>query len=349
MRQIRSKIDTLYIDLAFCFIFLPLVIYAFPVERWWGTYPLFFSLFILWLYITYFIYRYLVIPRLFQKGRARLTALIAIILSLAVTFAFSSYEITSPFYHINRLQRESYPYPIWGIRQNQQAIWLHYIIVVFFCFAVGMLEEAYRQRLARSEVENERNKAELALYKAQINPHFIFNTLNTIYGLLITRSDKTEASMERFITLAKYMYSNAEKEYISLAEELDYLEQYIALQQLRLNDLAEVSFSHELQRGDLQIAPMLLITFVENSFKYGISSDYPCFVHISLIQRDDELVFEAVNSTFGREVKGSSHMGIRNCRRRLELLYPGRHNLETGQDQDGTFRVRLTIKLGEKV
>ena len=335
-------------DMAFCFILLPLVIYAFPVERWWGTYPLFFCSFVGWLYVTYFLYKYFIVPRLFIKGKKRTIAVAAILLSLAVTFLFSAYEITSPLYHIHQEQRQLYPYPIWGIRQNQQAIWLHYILVVIFCFAVGMLKEVYRQKLARAEMEYERNKAELALYKAQINPHFLFNTLNTLYGLLITQSDKTEITLERFINLTKYMYNNANREFIALAEEVDYIGQYIALQQLRLNELADISFTHEVEREEMPIPPMMLITFVENAFKYGISSDDPCFIHIQLNQRAEKLCFEVVNSTFGREAGHSARMGIQNCRRRLELLYPEHHRLEIAQEH-GLFRVRLELITEETI
>ena len=335
-------------DMAFCFILLPLVIYAFPVERWWGTYPLFFCSFVGWLYVTYFLYKYFIVPRLFIKGKKRTMAVVAILLSLAVTFLFSAYEITSPLYHIHQQQRQLYPYPIWGIRQNQQAIWLHYILVVIFCFAVGMLKEVYRQKLARAEMEYERNKAELALYKAQINPHFLFNTLNTLYGLLITQSDKTEITLERFINLTKYMYNNANREFIALAEEVDYIGQYIALQQLRLNELADIRFTHEVEREEMPIPPMMLITFVENAFKYGISSDDPCFIHIQLNQRAEKLCFEVVNSTFGREAGHSARMGIQNCRRRLELLYPEHHRLEIAQEH-GLFRVRLELITEETI
>ena len=334
--------------MAFCFILLPLVIYAFPVERWWGTYPLFFCSFVGWLYVTYFLYKYFIVPRLFIKGKKRTIAVAVIVLSLAVTFLFSAYEITSPLYHIHQQQRQLYPYPIWGIRQNQQAIWLHYILVVIFCFAVGMLKEVYRQKLARAEMEYERNKAELALYKAQINPHFLFNTLNTLYGLLITQSDKTEITLERFINLTKYMYNNANREFIALAEEVDYIGQYIALQQLRLNELADIRFTHEVEREEMPIPPMMLITFVENAFKYGISSDDPCFIHIQLNQRAEKLCFEVVNSTFGREAGHSARMGIQNCRRRLELLYPEHHRLEIAQEH-GFFRVRLELITEETI
>ena len=334
--------------MAFCFILLPLVIYAFPVERWWGTYPLFFCSFVGWLYVTYFLYKYFIVPRLFIKGKKRTMAVVAILLSLAVTFLFSAYEITSPLYHIHQQQRQLYPYPIWGIRQNQQAIWLHYILVVIFCFAVGLLKEVYRQKLARAEMEYERNKAELSLYKAQINPHFLFNTLNTLYGLLITQSDKMEITLERFINLTKYMYNNANREFIALAEEVDYIGQYIALQQLRLNELADIRFTHEVEREEMPIPPMMLITFVENAFKYGISSDGPCFIHIQLNQRAEKLCFEVVNSTFGREAGHSARMGITNCRRRLELLYPEHHRLEIEQEH-GLFRVRLELLTEETI
>ena len=335
---------TLYTDFAFCFILLPLVIYAFPVERWWGTYPLFFGSFVAWLYVTYFLYKYFIIPKLFLKGRKRVAAVLAVLLSLSVTFFFSAYEITSPLHLAYQHQRQSAPFPIWGIRQNQQAVWLHYILVVVFCFAVGMLREAYRQKLAREEVEYERNRAELALYKAQINPHFLFNTLNTLYGLLITRSDKTEVTLERFINLTKYLYNNANREFIPLADEVDYIGQYIALQQLRLNELADVRFTHDVERKDMPISPMMLITFVENAFKYGISSNDPCFIHIRLSQQADRLYFEVTNRAFGRKAESSGGMGIKNCRRRLELLYPDRHRLDIGLSDEGVFRVRLELK-----
>ncbi|MCM1078385.1 MAG: histidine kinase [Bacteroidales bacterium] len=334
----------LYIDMAFCLVLLPLMIYAFPVERWLGMHPMFFGSFIGWLYATYFLYKYFIIPRLFKSGTQRMAAIAAIVFSLSVTFLLSTYEINSPLYHLRMKQLALYPYPIWGVRQNQQAVWLHYIIVVIFCFAVGMLNEAYIQRMARKEVEYERNKAELALYKAQINPHFLFNTLNTIYGLLITHSDKTETTLEQFINLTKYMYNNAGRDYISLEEEVEYIRQYIALQELRLNEFADIRFLHEVEDEAMQVPPMMLITFVENAFKYGISSNEPCFIHIRMEQHGGTLEFEVTNSAFGHSAKHSGRIGIENCRRRLALLYHDRHHLHTGHTDEGTFKVHLELK-----
>lgn len=339
---------SLYIDIAFCAIVLPLLMIAFPVERWWATAPVYFCLFVLWLYVTYFLYKRFIVPNLFHGKRSRVLALSAILVSLAVTAYFSSFEITSPFYHLRQQQLQTVSIPVWGARPNQQAVWLHYIIVVTFCFAVGMVSEAYRQRLAREEMEFERNRAELALYKAQMNPHFLFNTLNTLYGLVITRSDKAEPAMERFINLTKYMYNNTNSDFISLREEVDYIEQYIGLQKLRLNDFAKVEFVHDIEDGSLEVPPMMLITFVENAFKYGISSVESCFINIRLRQNGGSVEFEVDNSVVQNNRKESKRMGIANCRRRLELLYPGRHTLTVGKDIGGTtFCVRLELEVKE--
>lgn len=333
-----------YIDLAFCLVILPLMIFVFPVERWWGTEPLFFSAFVAWLYVCYFTYRYVIMPGLFHGGRRRACAVAVLALSLAVTFLFSTYEISSPFYCLRARQQLSIPYPMWGLRQNQQAVWLHYIIVATFCVTIGTLTEAYRQRLAREAVEHERNKAELALYKAQINPHFLFNTLNTIYGLLITHSDKTEVTLERFINLTKYLYNNAGHDFIPLEEEADYIGQYIALQELRLNEFAQVSYVRDIGDGSRPVPPMMLITFVENAFKYGISSSTPCFVRIHLRQAGATIRFTVENSVFDQPATNSRRMGIENCRRRLSLLYPGHHRLDIQRGKDNVFRVVLELK-----
>lgn len=140
------------------------------------------------------------------------------------------------------------------------------------------------------------------------------------------------------------MYNNANREFISLSEEVDYIGQYIDLQKLRLNGFADVSFTHEVENEAMPVPPMMLITFVENAFKYGISSNEPCFIHIHLSQRVGTLCFEVTNSVFRRTAGNSRQMGIENCRRRLSLLYPGRHRLDYGISREGTFQVRLELK-----
>lgn len=336
-----------YIDLAFCLVFLPLMIYAFPVERWWATRPWLFVAFILWLYAAYFLYKYCCVPMLFGHSRRRLWAVGLIVLSLGVTFLFTTFDITSPFYHLRQSGLVDLPVPVWGVRPNRQAVWLYFIIVVFFSFAVQCTGMAYRARLAREEAEYERGRAELERYKAQINPHFVFNTLNTIYGLLIARSDKTEAAMERFINLTKYLYRSARREWITLNEETDYISQYIDLQRLRLGANVEVSFTRRVSDASVLVPPLMLITFVENAFKHGISSDAPSFVHIALRQDKTSVTFEVENSWFDRPADSQSRTGLDNCCRRLDLLYPGRHRLDYGHSGP-TYRVQLVLQTADK-
>ncbi len=333
---------TLYIDLAFCFIFLPLMIYIFPIERWVNTYPVFVCLFVCWLYITYFANRYITIPLLFRENQKKhkLWAFGIIVLSLIVTYYMSCFEVSSPLYHQHK---HFYPQLIAKVRLNQQAVWLLYVVVEVFSFAVGMLTEINHQRLVRKELENERNKAELALYKAQINPHFLFNTLNTIYGMMITKSDKTEIVMEQFINLTKYMYNNSNRDFISINEEVEYIEQYVELQKQRLNDFADISFDYRIEENEMRVPPMILITFVENAFKYGVSSNEPCFIHINLGQKENSIYFSVENKIFDRLSRQSKKTGIANCRKRLALLYPNKHMLDIN-NENGLFTVNLTIQ-----
>ncbi|MGN0231750.1 MAG: sensor histidine kinase [Muribaculaceae bacterium] len=342
------KCISLYIDLVFSFILLPLMIFAFPVERWWATAPMYFGLFVTWLYASYFLFRHFIVPRLFRDKRRRTAAMACIAASVAVTALFSSFEISSPYYHLRqqRKQAEELNIPRWGARPNRQAVWLHFILVATFSFAVGMVSEVSRQRLAREQMELERKKAELALYKVQINPHFLFNTLNNLYGLFITGSDRTGAMLEKFISLTKYLYMNAERDFIPLRDEVKYIEQYIELQKLRIGKNVDVKFSHSICDGTQGIPPMLLITFVENAFKYGISSIEPCFIMICLDQGPDGTIsFMSTNSVCRKDDNVSSTgTGLTNCRRRLELIFPGRYELSYGLRAHNVYAVTLTIR-----
>ena len=203
--------------------------------------------------------------------------------------------------------------------------------------------ELFRQIISRQQIEAEKNKAELALYKAQINPHFMFNTLNTLYGLVITKSDRAEPAFNRFISMMKYMYTNGVKDFIPLGEEAEYIGQYIELQKERLNEHTKVTFDYTADGENYRIAPMLLITFVENAFKYGVSSHVDTEITIRLTASDGKISFFVGNSVMKTgDGQGKEGIGITNCRKRLALLYPGKHELKISRP-DGRFVVELTI------
>ena len=230
------------------------------------------------------------------------------------------------------------------MHMRTQTIWFFFLVVTGFSLAIELTFELFRQILSRQEIEAEKNKAELSLYKAQINPHFLFNTLNTLYALVLSGSDKTESAFVKFSGILRYMYSDSASELIPAERELDYIRQYVDLQKLRLNRHTQVDLTIEIANGQILIPPMILITFVENAFKYGTSSDSDCRVRIRICVTEEYLSLETENTVMRRREDGGAGIGIANCRKRLELLYPGRYDLQTGEE-DGKYRTFLNIRL----
>ncbi|MEE1233019.1 MAG: histidine kinase [Phocaeicola sp.] len=331
------------IDLAFCLILLPAMIMLLPIERWLEYNSLFVYLLVSWLYIVYILNRKVTMPYLFGDKKQIWAAAAFMLATLIGTYFITRYQMEVPFHHMRRsrfLQHEP------KIRLQQQAVWFLYVVVMTFSMAVGLLTELYRQRMQRQAVEFEKKKAELALYKAQINPHFLFNNLNTLYAMVVTGSEKTEDAFIQFINLMKYMYTNNTKDKIPVNTEIDYIRQYIELQKYRIPEYAHIHFSYQHdETGQMEIVPMILITFVENVFKHGLSSTQETNAYITVKAENGQLHFTSCNPLLNLQKKNvSKGIGIENCKKRLELLYPERYTLSFGEDRD-TFTVTLTINL----
>jgi LytS/YehU family sensor histidine kinase len=216
-----------------------------------------------------------------------------------------------------------------------------------FLFLVGIfvsLSLRINDRL--KQTEREKLNTELSFLKAQINPHFLFNILNTIYSLAIEQSNKTADAVVKLSSLMRYVIREADTKFVPLVKEFGYIENYIALQQLRLDDTAEIDFKIQGHPNGQQIAPLILISFIENAFKYGVNPQEKSLiqVHLSIVENHLHL------RTFNKKVRvfhdedTSSGIGIENTKTRLELLYPNKHLLilnETAQD----FTVELTLYL----
>ena len=323
-----------YVDLLFCLVILPLIILLVPVDKWIKTQPVFVGTLVLYLYLLYFTYRKANIPSLFLK-RKYLHIIILIIILTLITELLTHFPISDKF---------GSKLPIDFRRHlHAQTIWFFFLIVSGFSLAIEVTFELFRQMLQKQEIEAEKNKAELAMYKAQINPHFLFNTLNTLYGLVITKSDLTESAFVKFSNILKYMYDNTSVEKININNEIEYIRQYVELQKLRLNHHTKVIFESRTDEEHVLIPPMILITFVENAFKYGTSSSEDCTI---LIVEDGVLLFKTRNSIMKEKKEGKSSIGIENCRKRLQMLYPGLFTLVTEKDDNKQeFLVKLTIQL----
>ena len=330
----------LYIDLAFCLIVLPIMVAMSPIERWIQHFTTYMLCAGIWLYFVYFINRVFTVPFLFGDRNKKIGAVIMILMSIIVTFIFSAIELYNPEPNIHdkgivrRLPQ---------ILQYQQALWTLFMIVEAFSFSVGLLVQTNVQKARVRAAEAERDKAEIELYKAQIKPHFMFNTLNSLYGLFLTENKNALPSLEKFISMMRYIHTSSNRDLVPLSEETEYIHEYVEVQSLRLNEMTKVILNIGIQNDSLMIPPMLLVTFVENCFKHGVSPVEKSSILIDIIENKGKLSFVSSNRIFPVRRIGE-HMGIENCRKRLELLYPGKYELKINSNS-GIYNVALKIQL----
>jgi hypothetical protein len=217
-----------------------------------------------------------------------------------------------------------------------------------------------RYRLKRAgelqglKTELGQSSANLDFLRSQINPHFLFNALNTLYGTALQENaERTGSGIQKLGDMMRFMLQENMQEKISLTREVDYLNNYIDLQKLRTQLSPDILIQTEIDEEikGLEIAPMLLIPFVENAFKHGISLREPSHIKISLQTRDKVLFFDVSNSIHPKGLndpeRDKSGIGLENVKQRLQLLYPGRHEL-TVRESAKEFFIHLTVTLGGK-
>ena len=330
----EQKRATVFIDVLFCAVILPLIIMLLPVDRWIARHPIFATTMVTYLYALYYAIRRIHIPALIIARRYKPIICFAAVVMVAA-WLLSHFPFESPSRYLPLEAR---------IQQRTQAVWLFTLVVVGFGLSIELILELFRQILLRKDMETAKQKAELALYKTQINPHFLFNTLNSIYGLVISKSDRAEQAFAKFTGILQYMYRHTTDDTISISEEVAYISSYIDLQLLRLNHHTKVTWESSIDDGTVQIPPMILITFVENAFKFGVSPQHDCEIAIRVSLAEGLLRFESMNDIMQPRDKGHTLVGIENCRLRLQLLYPQRFTLDAAEEA-GKFKVTMTIQL----
>ncbi len=196
-------------------------------------------------------------------------------------------------------------------------------------------------RLDRIEKEN--IKSELSTLKAQINPHFLFNSLNVIYSQAIKGSNKTPEAIIQLSDILRYVIYNTTNEKVSLKTEIKLIEDYIELQKFRIDETSRIKFEHDVKNENCYIAPMLLLPLVENSFKHGIKGDLvQSFLNIRLETTNSSILFEIENNKGDYEKEGQSGIGISNIRQRLNLLYPDKHEFII-EEIAALFKVKMVL------
>lgn len=195
-----------------------------------------------------------------------------------------------------------------------------------------------------TQAEADKTNAELSSLKAQINPHFLFNTLNNIYTLAVTKNEHTADSIMKLSEIMRYLIDDVTSDYVPLQSEIDFISNYIELQRLRIGKNGIINFNVTGNVASKIVAPLVLMTFVENVFKYGVSKKQPFDITINVSATDNQIEFFCRNQVFAESaIKNSTGIGISNTRQRLAHLYAGCHQLDI--DNNGqTFTVKLTLQ-----
>ena len=211
------------------------------------------------------------------------------------------------------------------------------------------LRNSLRNQALREQILEEKRRHtedELIWLKNQINPHFLFNTLNNISALINIDADRAQDCISRLSDLLRYAMYDTSRQYVSLTKEIEFMKDYISLMKLRCNDKTEVKSNFDVESGSVPIAPLLLISLIENAFKHGVSSNHPSEISISMVENGGNLSFECENTNHakGDSDHSGSGIGLANMKRRLELLYPERFQWIQNIDKD-KFKIKVTIEL----
>lgn len=315
-------------------------------------------------YATYlslfYLNAFVLLPKLYLQKKYVLYAAVIIILLLGVA-------VLQPFDNVVKGQRESVefvhhrhlppgdlpshqnPFGPRPSGRDERRIDLVSIVLFLTVWTASMLLALFRRwrqtELRAAQAEIGQTKAELSFLKAQVNPHFLFNTLNNIYALTVEKSDRASIAVVKLSNIMRYVTDEAMQEFVPLSDEVACITDYISLQQLRLTDKTTIHFTTAGNFDQLQIAPLILMPFVENVFKYGVSNHQPSVITISIQVEGKQLAFSTKNRIMKAQTgQNRTGVGIGNSRQRLQYLYPDRHVLVLGKDDD-TFTVQLTMQL----
>jgi len=218
-----------------------------------------------------------------------------------------------------------------------------FLLVWLASFAIQTLK-LWRTSHQRAIIaESDKKAAELAFLKAHINPHFLFNTLNNIYSLAVTNHEQTAASILKLSNIMRYVTESVTINFIELESEIECIIDYVDLQKLRLSNKVYLDFSITGNPQNKVIAPLILLTFIENIFKYGISNHHQSTITIKLFIEENSMTLYCQNRIFNHDYSYDREgFGITNTKRRLEFLYPDKHSLDIQTDK-GLYTVQLTL------
>ena len=287
--------------------------------------------------ILFYINYFYLIPR-FLFAKKYFTYSLLFLLCLALSFAFTFVFFKTPPSDPQGLEATN---PLLRFMYHSAKADAFQMLIISFAISLALV---YGNRL--KQIEQEKLSAQIASLKSQINPHFLFNTLNNIYATALDTSPKSADMVDKLSEMMRYTMKETQKDFVMLEDEINYVNNYIELQKIRLDKSIKIEYYNSVDPVSLQIAPMLLIPFIENAFKYGVNSEQKSHIRISMEVLKKELHLFVSNNKVStqREISERNGLGIENTKNRLELIYPKKHLL-TINDSDKHFEVSLHINL----
>ncbi|RZJ63375.1 MAG: sensor histidine kinase [Flavobacterium sp.] len=306
-------------------------------------------MFVLW-FVLFYVNLKILLPHLLFKQRSGFFFVAIVILILGVTVLSSYFD---DWLDLRQIMNKHFKVSSDQIKPEKEAIghfWTTIItlLLVGCSTVIGVGKRIREESITREALEKDKINSELSFLKAQINPHFLFNILNSIYALSDGNPEAKEA-VYNLSHLMRYVLYDTRHNLTSLSKEVAFVEDYIKLMELRLAENVQVIFDKPAYLKDVSVAPMLFLPFIENAYKHGISSLQPSFIYIGITQKEKSLEIEVRNSLFPNqptEKEESNGIGLVNTRRRLALIYPNQFTLDTIEDAaNSEYRVNLKLEL----
>ena len=284
---------------------------------------------------------YLVAPLLFVS-RKYIYALLFFLLTVAGAVALR--YCLEYYFFLPVLGFDNYGGHPWPLSDFVDNVFFYYFPKYFVYGLMYFFAESwFKNKQLQQELQKEKSAAELAFLRSQLNPHFLFNTLNDIYSLTYQRSEQAPEALLKLSELLRYMLREGSEDFMPLVQEIQYLETLIKLQLISAKGNAYVQLDAKGDITDYRVASLLFVSFVENAFKHGVLNDPSNPISIKLRAADGHISFTIINKKNQDQKDKTGGIGLNNVRRRLELMYPDRHQLEI-VDRDEQYNVNLMLR-----
>lgn len=300
------------------------------------------SLVVVFFYLNYFI----LVPKFYHQKKYILFAIITFI-CLVIAIKVPDLIITNTDIY-NALKEQNTPgFRMKGPRPEYPLVMQFFIDKTAYQFylalSIGILLKTNQYI---NSIEQDMLKSEVSYLKAQINPHFLFNTLNSIYALSLVKSDDTPNVILKLSAIMRYVVTESSKEKVLLKDELNYITDYIDLQKIRLTSATEIDYKVLGNVNQQKIAPLLFISIIENCFKYGASQTEKSLIQIHISVQENQISLETINTKIAKNISEleKTETGIANTEKRLEILYLNNYKLHI-ENSETNYKVQLKINL----